>query len=573
MLAAHEHHACTCVRMMLFISVRAQGRGVGAHNGGCCVCSSHAGQRKSAGGHRGKGANLAEGGSASTGSAPNSPRLLRSTRDSKGSHSSKGSRGGRGLLHCSGSSSDSDLASSSKFSFKMREKLQALDADRAPHADQDAGGGSGSNSQRGRAAAHVHASTAGSWAAGASPLGRPSGPNMPCVAAPPALAGDMQHINDGTSPVHESPTSPSHESPAVATAKKVPLGSPASPFATSPSPFAAGAASVSCFSTAASRRSSEQPHSSMASAAAAAVAAVDAEHAAAAGAMGGSQGASSTWRSKPSSSSGATAQSASRMGRSTGGEKVAELMLNAGVDGCDGDVGDVGAGGHPRLRVSTGREAWGSGKVSPQGSVEAQACLYPANQVAAAALLQHGEQCGGEEVQYGPAEVSPLPSPKLCATPMRTNGVAAGPRPPFRGADMSSYQIQRAYEIEASRASVPEMLLRAHKQDISGGYSSGSSSIRSPSSYAMANAIQAQIDALELRDAQQQQQQQQHVQGGRLEGESRLLRRASHSGGSTGSAAAAQQRSGSDMLVGLDGQQQVRHQTQQVHARRASEVG
>lgn len=68
------------------------------------------------------GAEGTEGGALLGGSAPNSPRSLRSTRGSKASNgSSRGSRG-RGLLHCSGSSSDSDLASS-HFSFKMREKV------------------------------------------------------------------------------------------------------------------------------------------------------------------------------------------------------------------------------------------------------------------------------------------------------------------------------------------------------------------------------------------------------------------------------------------------------------------
>eukprot|EP00967_Tisochrysis_lutea_P114756 scaffold183217_cov16-Tisochrysis_lutea.AAC.1 len=330
-------------------------------------------------------------------------------------------------------------------------QLQALDADRTPHADQDGGSGSG---QRGRAASHVHTSNAVSWAAGASPLGRPSGPETPGIAAsavPPMLALDKQHAT--------SDTGPSHVKPAAAVAK-APVSSPTSPFAASP--FAAGAARVSCFSAAAAPLAAEKPASSMASAAAAAVAAVDAEHAAleaAAVAGGRNAGAGScTWRSRPGSSSSVTAQSL-RMEHSAGGEEVMGHALEGGGDGGVNGAGDVGAGGHPRLRVCTGREAWGSGEVSPQGSEEEQACLHAASQMAAVALLQRGEKLGGEEVQYGPGEVSPLPSPKLCATPMPAKGDRVGPRPPFKGADMSSYQIQRAYEIEASRASVPEMLL------------------------------------------------------------------------------------------------------------------
>ncbi len=285
---------------------------------------------------------------------------------------------------------------------------------------------------------------------------------------------------------------------------------------------------------------------SMAHAAAGAVAAVDGEHRLAV-ASGPDRGSGSSAALDHAAAVGGQWQQG-KMAGAAGGEALA-------------------MGGHPQLRISTGkgvkRGSGEAGRASPacsdlEGGAQSSSRADPTDAV-----------LGCEDGSSG-LSASPLASPKVCSTPAAARGGAhAGLHTALRREleCMSSYHIQRAYAAEARRASMPDILLRGQRpleRHSGGGSSGGSSSIRSPSSYAMANAIQAQIDAVELRCTQQQQQQQQQQQEaghGREENAEEASRQlcASGSGGSGGSA--GHQRSlTSDALVGEDARQKLQQQ-------------
>ena len=398
-------------------------------------------------------------------------------------------------------------------------QLQALDADQLPVVDQDS---SSSHNKKSRApsSSNVHA----------SPLARGSGvvahEGSSCI---PDMGGNVSPSCGGMS---------------------ASFGTPAA------TPFSLGASPATPFGTVeahnAALEGEPEPQSvSMSCAAAAAVAAVDEER------------------------------------------RLESVIATAGQSQGRGEEEGGASGGHPHLRINTGRgrEVWGSGE---EGMGEVRCTLglsgdFPDRENGKEGQGHDGEEGRSSSRVLGAAQaraadfegvivgaggdrngssggVSPLASPGICSTPLQVG--AGGFAVPEVGqyaqvkdggqTGLSTWQMQRARTIEASRASVPEMLLRAHKvqQQEMGSSSGGSSSIRSPSQYAAGHALRLQIDAFEQKyaamQAAQLQQQQQQV----ADEPASYRRNSSNSSGN-------HQRSGSDTLIGLRYVQQQQQQQQQ----------
>lgn len=207
------------------------------------------------------------------------------------------------------------------------------------------------------------------------------------------------------------------------------------------------------------------------------------------------------------SSGAATERHASAEGEQAVKGRSVELSAAAAVAAVDGEQQNNGVRGgeseakesHPFLSIYAQhrKEAWASSEKGAEGNEEGRAAAAIKNRLHV--TDGEGEHCMTDTPMSSSTSTLPVPANTPVLPTGRFCSVTDDSTPPV----MSMWQVRCAQHSDTHRASAPEMLLRAHRQQLEAGSSSGSS-IRSPSMHAAAHALRTQIDALDALDAQQQ---------------------------------------------------------------------